>query len=711
MRKGIKKAVALFCAVVLTATSITLWNAPANAEAADTTTEPTPVKLEGYKNITASSFLDGSGNPMEDKAYSNGVKSYSLGQGLDGFDKTLLSLKLSFDKAADINDEVNSRIQVAGNKDDLGIMIYPSYTGSSLRIVFMEGMTNTKHTLNVYDSTITEKRFLGEFLLQMSFDYIDSDSDGSKDMVRLGVYVNGSKVDLVDGSLKPTSSDIPNCNIDTAFGKCLTTYCGSRSVTIESVGDTDTPEDDDEENTPDELKEFHHITTSGFYTANGKQMANKTYKTPQMFYLKHDLEGTPLDNYDKTVLSLKLTFKKEPTAEGLSRIDVLGKDNKTGIMVYPSSTGNALRIIFLAGMAGEKQVGLYVHAKDFVKDYAGYFFNEFEFQMSTDYVDTNNDGVDDSVTLGVYIDGNECDIYSGITGTVTSATIPNCDFGKFGTCLRVLAEGEPIKVLSVGDGGVEEPEEEESGIPNENFKKITFAHAGIEDGKYVGDGSSNFVVRGKVKGGFDKKVFCGDIFIEDGSQVHMMLGGKDSPWYGLTVNFPTSGKPNLTWGAAKPMGFYVGVPDVVSGKWVNIMISTEIIDADEDGLLNDVKMGLWFDGQLIKSGSFIISDRAEELGENIAIYCATEGSTISIRSIPELIEPFDYARYGLTEDWENTLLNTGLTTEIPVGGSVQTGPNSGDNTNLIYIALLVVSVIGLGWYAYQTKKNNKQWRV
>ena len=71
---------------------------------------------------------------------------------------------------------------------------------------------------------------------------------------------------------------------------------------------------------------------------------------------------------------------------------------------------------------------------------------------------------------------------------------------------------------------------------------------------------------------------------------------------------------------------------------------------------------------------------------------------------------FDYASFGLTKDWEKTLLNTGLKAEMAVGGSKDPEPFTGDLLKVgricLYSTATIAAIVAGIYVILQRKKQS-----
>ena len=330
------------------------------------------------------------------------------------------------------------------------------------------------------------------------------------------------------------------------------------------------------------------------------------------------------------------------------------------------------------------------------------FGSTLDFMLSTEIIDADGDGKENDIQFGFWF---EDVLYNNEYIVVKDKA------DELGSKLGIMAKGEGTTVTINSIADLVEPVDPETIVTlNENFKKITFSHFGIEDDTYKYTGSG-FSAMGKYRDSLDKTVFSGDVFIPEGSKFTLRYGGNEHAWYGLTFNIEERGVLHLAW--IDDDGVKYLVTDISSSKaqtqlfnkWLNIKVSSEIIDADKDGKKDDIRFGIWFNDIPYKEEYVIVYDKAANLGSYFGVVCDTEGTYLKIRSIAELVEPFNYEAYGLTKDWEKTLLNTGLTSDIPIGGSRESGPYSGDFSNIgKVLAMVTLGAAGIVFCIFERKR-------
>ena len=259
MQKRIKRISAFLCAFALLVTTVLGSSAMVLVKATDSQ-EPTPVTLDGFKNITISDFVDASENPMEEKEYTNVAASF-FAKDIPNFDKTLLSMKVKFNSGSPTNTiylggtggytGFNFRMQAGSG----GWMLITNDNSSNAVVPYNLG--GNRPVINASDAGGADfTSFLNnEFLLQFSFEFGTPDANNKADL-KLGVYING--VLYKDAPYTISGFDM------TKVGNSMFVACGANeSITLKSV----VIESEEPPVNPPEEKDF--ITFSEFGVNDG----------------------------------------------------------------------------------------------------------------------------------------------------------------------------------------------------------------------------------------------------------------------------------------------------------------------------------------------------------------------------------------------------------------------------------------------------------
>ncbi len=645
----------------------------------DVPTEIGPDGLEGFDNLTLQDFTDADGNVMQAGEYNSGVsddstssinKHYSV-DGLASFDNKLLSMKVKLSNASYKNSVV-----ICGAGEWKGFNIHAAANGAQLVIDNSWAGSITSLTPIIMDASVAGvNSFLNEeFLLQISFEYGEEVS-GVADLT-MGVYINGKLYNNQQFTIE-------NCNMSNS-GSGLALYVEEHSeaattIIVDNVWigeeEPDVPVVPDEPQQPNE--DFEKVTFAHFNIKDG------TYNYNGDIVTRGTLKDK--DSLDKTIIcgdillegsgSFQLLFGgKEDTWDGLRLI--VGNANNMHLYWFNDDGANYFTT-YTSDVAGTAFVG-----------------EQFNLMLSTEVVG-------DDIKFGIWFNGvlynNQYTTFRGFADELGNMFGAYCEGTDASVSLNSIPELVPP---------VEPPKK-----PNPNFEKITFDFFGLKDGTYKYDGTNAPTFEGKGNDSLDEKVLCGDVLFSGKGENHFMLGGNGNTWYAFRFITKENGTIVLYWIDAEGLKL-VEIFDATAagatlvGEWLNLMISTEILDADGDGAEDDIELGVWFNGVLYKEQYYTVLDKASGLGKQFGFDCMAEDNSIAIRSIPELVKGFDYGAYGLTKEWEKTLI-TDHKVETAVGGSRDAEPFTGDLFAIGGVCLFGTAVLAAfvaGIYAMLQRK-------
>jgi hypothetical protein len=258
----------------------------------------------------------------------------------------------------------------------------------------------------------------------------------------------------------------------------------------------------------------------------------------------------------------------------------------------------------------------------------------------------------------------------------------------------------------------------------EGFRLITFRNFGIADGTYADSKvASGLYSRGSLDGVmFSGKVTFGKV----GGAAQLMIAPKGT-WAGALVlcQRDAGSHDSLYLRVLQATGnkeIATLTPDIagvkLTGAELDLQLSFQLVDNDGDGNKDDLKLGIWFNEVLYNNEYFYFNDCTfvqSDMQSQMVLYPQVTGSSIVAKSIEgENVESLiNLEKFGLTKDWQNTLLNTdGKATNVlrditAVGGSriSEENPFTGDNTNLeILCVVAVIALAGLLTLGFAGKK-------
>ena len=595
----------------------------------------------GLKEITFRDFglIDGDYTKYPDGKYD--------GESLDG---TLFSGKITFSKIGDTHMMYGGKVTGGGLELALG---GNETEGFYLRLRNPKGSesTATFNEIKFYSDVAGVELVGTELELSLSLEYIDHDGKGSKNDVKLGVWFGGK---LYNNNYIYLDNYVDNSH---SMGTWLAfAIMGEAKTTIKSVGTINWKD------VPEGLKE---ITFRDFGFIDGDISK----------YPSGEYEGKTLDN---TIFTGKITFPKNVNAH----IMYGGKVGGGGFDIVPAQD--------------EKTGQWYLRLFDTNQDKTGRKFAEYKFyenvagmplvgtevalSLSLQYVDHDKDGAKDDVKLGVWFGGK---LYNN-----NYIYLDNfADTGhSMGTWMAFsVVKTTKIAIESVGEI-VWKP------LPN-GFTVLGFADYGFKPGSYEGgikSGQSDLE-------SMDKTLFSGVVTYSKEGETHFTYGGKKglSGIDLVNVKDAKTGEHYLRLfdtNADKKgklfndLYFYSDVAGVtLVGEELDLKISMEYVNHDGGKTNNDLKLGMWFGGRLYNNRYIYIDnyvDNSHSVGNYMTVW-VRNGAVFNVGRISEWL---NWSAFGLTGNWQKTLLDTDFNLEYALAGG---NPYTGDQTQFPYLFMVV----------------------
>ena len=563
-----------------------------------------PDEVSGFTNRTVGDFVyEGTTNPMEEKTYvSTDTRAFMSKDG-ENFDKKLFTANVQFNNPS--GNYWDTRLYIGGAWTLKGLAVCVSTDGTSL-ILQDFSLSNEELSSNFENKSVTATEagvisFKDEFLLQVGYEYLDKDSDGTNETVRALVFVNGKRV---------LDETIENCNMN-FLGNYVGIYTtdADESVKISSF---------QEEVKPVTLSSYDTVTISDFQDSAGKEMESKAYDydgTTPSFSLK---DGSA--DLRNKLLSMKVKFgyRDGVAASYETRVEIPTPDGSWGgIWMFVDDDGN-LHLNDITGTGHNETINC---AKAGVSSFKNI---PFIFQISF----TNTSA---GLEVGVYINGTlYTESYSDKTflWTEDDATV-----SAYGAKLN-LNRGIENSFITVSDVDAKEFPGDPLILPDSTFEKITFGSFGYTDGTY------SSVIGTYSESSVNQRVLCGNIKLEGDGLFQIILGGKDSEWDGLRLMATSATTMEVKWfsGAAGTLCQTFTSDDAgveFIGQSYNLMISMEVVDANSDGT-NDIRYGVWFEDQLCGGKYDVVYGVGDTLGSKLGIY-GPEGGTVTLGSVKTLL--------------------------------------------------------------------------
>ena len=649
-----KKWLALLIAICLFTSSVISGNQSMLVRATDSdATEITPISLDGFQTITTKDFVTADQQEMQEGEYTS-LQTVTL-KDRESFDKTLLTLKVAFQKAS-----VNNRIEFCGTRAETGFFVRPQSTKFVLDQVGKSMTTEAPFVGLNLDGTSVTSTLNEEVLFQISIEYKDYDEDEVVDGVQLGIYLNGTKV---------ATNDVINCNMDN-FGKCLTVYAGAEYA-VSVYGVEQAEDDSDIENEVPELpscylKNFKQITTSSFVNSNGTQMEDtKRYDGTQNIYSMRNVQENVIENFDRTMLSMKVKFE---VGSQNARIQFAGKDSGPSFMIYSNATGTNLT--FTQSAYDPKPcMATSDPFKRFSAETAGLtsFLEEFILQISFEYESDNK------VKLGFYFNGT---LYED-----KHHVIQDCNMDNFGNVIKVYCDqangGAPITISSV--------------VPtNSSLTELTwsdFIKAGNREVAIdqiipvMEDENDVDVYRLNDTGvvNMDDTNYVWKLMFEKARTKDCIYYAGTRDWKGMQLHARSDGNlwlhgNTIDLDVNEDLGVVIFDKDIAGVEtFINqefkLNITTEFADYDGDGDANDVQLGFYFNGKLYNNQYLYAYDCKFDFGNYITMH--PEKGCISVRSAiddyEEVIQNlWNQGAYEFEESEEDVFVNGKKSDELSI---------------------------------------------
>lgn len=195
---------------------------------------------------------------------------------------------------------------------------------------------------------------------------------------------------------------------------------------------------------------------------------------------------------------------------------------------------------------------------------------------------------------------------------------------------------------------------------NKDFKKLTFDSYEIETGtykiKYSPDTEGKLQPDASASGtcrlaNMDGVVFSDIVNFSKEAGAQLRIFGKESMWHGLVIETLGNGKLQIldASGVFAPIVLDSETAGVaLNGRDIEMTLSVEFVDSDDDGKKDDVKLGIWFDGKSYDNKWFYLRDSAKNIGPYALIFCPNEKTSFSLQT--DWVQ-IDFGEFGFTTNW------------------------------------------------------------
>ena len=659
-KNKMKCLLALICIATLIITNSIVWMP--NVEASTTSTEPT------FTEITFSDFNDVKGSgPIVDGTYGYNNETFAItGYLADGFANKTFVGTVNFT-------EKNMTVICFAGKDGWGsVQLNTSAAGQ----LSFKDRYKIFDTVQIDANELKAKNVpLGQNVeIRLSIEVTNLDNDGLDDDVRFWLYFGD---ELYKGGPIQEAIDYAE-----NLGKHLGIYSShtESSVTIASKV------------APPQEPTFTEITFRDFNDVKGSgPIADGTYGYNNETFA---ITGYSADGFSNKTFVGTVNF----TEKNMTVICFAGKDGWGSVQLNTSAAGqlsfkDRYKIFDTVQIDANELKAENIPLK-----------RNVEIRLSIEVTNLDNDGLDDDVRFWLYF-GDE--LYKG--GPIQEAIDYAGNLGKHLGIYSSHAESSVTIASKATPPEPEKPAPEEPTLPEITFNSFSSASASgtISDGTY-GFNNEKFAITGYLADGFANKTFVGTVNFTDKHTTTICFAGKDG-WGGVWLYTSATGQLSFkdqhkTFATIPIDTSELKTENVPLGQNVEIRLSIEVTNLDDDGLDDDVRFWLYFGDELYKGRPIQEAiDYTQYLGQYLGIYSSQEGSSVTIASKKRPAVKVDFSIMGFTEEWEATLLSTGKTSGII---DTNSAPYTGDNTNIgcNFMAVVLAAVV-LGGLLYIRKRD------
>ena len=548
MNKGWKRITAIFCTICIAGTTlgISVPNNEVKASGSNNTTVTSEVKQavnetaipENYKWITASDFHNANGASMEgtlsiEDDYINRVNFHDVSK---TWDKTVFTAKIDFSASG------NSYIGFGG--EYLGVYLKAEGEALVLR------RCGTHEALATFDKDTAGCQLVdnSDLKVTISWAFVNpNETSGTTDLT-MGVFFNGK---------------LYNNEYIQASGFQIADL---KQITHVFVRDSDITIADVETPVPTYL--FDYTTTTVGLVQGTKSHTNAIGR----------------DNVDGTIFGIKVKF----TATGQNLkcggtndwygVNIRLNENNTNQLVFQHSTGGELKD------ASGEFIFKYIDPKTALgEDYTTFNGTEFDFHISTEIVNHDNDSTLD-VRYGLYFNGKLYEntyIYSYDTAGMVGNWVgfrSEHQAGSFKHTGSISGESVRTDLVQLSTNDIS--------LTNLNYGDYLVLEPRARQGKY------------EAAANFDGTIFGANITL-DTNGARLYYGRGVDEWSGIFFELLDTNLRIWYGGVTET----IVTPDVI-GKTTfastpfTLWVSTEIKDLDNGGTPNDVLYTIYLNGKL-----------------------------------------------------------------------------------------------------------------
>lgn len=483
------------------------------------------------------------------------------------------------------------RFAVDGNK----LTLSPSAGEFAESYSFVKGFAKTELVNN-------------RILLQITTEAVEHDEDGEKNDVKLGIWFNGvlyrNQYIYMDDCVD---------NFGNNFSIVQQSYDGNSYIEVESY--VEVP--DEPEIMPNNLVK---TTFNDLGIANGKT-------SWAIGFNEGSVVGTVFSGYITfSGTDMWLQYGGKGTEDHAFWYGMRFACDGTNITLSPSNGEFTGAYTFTSEKAGTELID-----------------NRFLLQITTEAVDYDDDGAKDDVKLGVWFN-------SVLYNNLYIYMVDSVDnFGKH--CALIQKDQNFDAGHVIVESYVQKSDKLEV-LPTD-LPIYTFTDYNVEER------TTNWLE--KLKSGTIVDSMFAGYFTVTGN-IWFQYGGKGDEshafWYGIRMNFDGE-KIILSSSNGEFRGSYTFTSDVAGTALYDnrflLQLTTIRCDSDNDGLEDDVQLGVWFNGILYDNTYIYLVDAADRFGRNLGVLQPDQKPALGHAVIEPVKKKVDLSRYGFDNNWVSTL--------------------------------------------------------
>ena len=574
-KKRMRTIKVILCSIVLVLTNVLIFMEPMGSGAQEVV-QPDA----GLRKISLGDF------DIEDGTYNKA--NPCSGTYINGMQNTYFLAKVKFSTGA--------QLFLGGTDEEKGLRFMLSSNDLSMKDA--DGAISGTYKFKPNDAGLSESTFKNtEFTLGVTLQIANLDTDGVEDDVKIGVWFNGT---LYQGQY------IEFIDYKDHVGNVLSTKFSNNSAQLDLSADVNVG--------ASPKKTWKQLTFSHFYLEDGNYGYNEGNVAAK---------GSYTVSLDQTYFTGNVTFSEN---SGVS-LRYGGRKTDEGLsgLMFGVVDGK----LRMADALGNSNLSYDYDAQTAGLEFASFAGEQFKLGLSIEYVDGDDDGQVDDVSLGVWFN----DVLYGNEYVVLPDYV-----NLFGSTVGIISyeEQATLTIASIP--------ELVAVMPDPSLKKLTFDHFSIED-KVYSYNSNRVSANGKYGGAFDGTYFGGTVAFgvnANGNSSDIRYATTDADgWVGLRL-YVLGGKLLVRHSGEGTVyaaldASTAGIKSFTEEFRLGISMQYVDMDNDDDELVDDVKLGLFFNDELYDDTYLYLENYVEKVGSGLSVYCEAD-TTLKVGTLEDFID-------------------------------------------------------------------------